>query len=44
MEMLFSTYLHIFTQAMAGRASICEGCPGQALCKQQGKAIEVQLS
>ncbi|XP_071483269.1 cytosolic Fe-S cluster assembly factor NUBP2-like [Diadema antillarum] len=22
--------------AMAGRASVCEGCPGQALCQQQG--------
>lgn len=21
---------------LAGRASVCEGCPGQALCKQQG--------
>lgn len=27
-------------QELAGRASACEGCPGQALCQQQGEQVK----
>ena len=41
--LMMHCHFHCYFQTMAGKASVCEGCPGQALCSQQGKEAQFVL-